>query len=311
MNASPVRVAILGAGAVGGWIAGRLSLAGHCVQAASSRGLLATVTIEEQGVPAMATLTTFSGPADVLVVAVKAPALSQAARSAGPLIGPRTVILPMMNGVPWWFMPQEPLRSIDPDGRIAAALPGAQVLGAVVHAACSRESGRVVVTHSDRLILGEPGGGHSPRVAELCDLFTAAGIRCEPSSDVRRAIWYKLWGNATINPLSALTRATADRLIAEPRLRRFMLDAMAELAAIGAAAGCPIDESGEERLEVTARLGVFKPSMLQDVEAGRMIELDALLGAPLEIAKQLDLATPTLDLLHAQTRLLGERLGLL
>ncbi len=111
-------------------------------------------------------------------------------------------------------------------------------------------------------------------------MFEGAGIRVDRSDNVRRAIWYKLWGNATINPLSALTRATADKLLADAQLRSFMLEAMAELAEVGAAVGCPISESGEDRMAVTARLGSFKTSMLQDVEAGRPIELEALLGAP-------------------------------
>ena len=222
-----------------------------------------------------------------------------------------TVIVPMLNGVPWWFM-DEPLVSADPEGRIAAALPQAQCVGTVVHASCSRpEPNHVIVKHADRLILGEPGGGGSERVERLAALFENCGIAVERHDNVRRAIWYKLWGNATINPLSAVTRATADKLLAEPALRSWMLEAMAELAAIGSKIGCLIDESGEDRMAITARLGAFKTSMLQDVEVGRPIELEALLGAPLEIASRVGVPTPQLDRLYAQTRLLGEKLGLL
>ncbi|HWU93929.1 MAG TPA: ketopantoate reductase C-terminal domain-containing protein, partial [Sphingomicrobium sp.] len=128
---------------------------------------------------------------------------------------------------------------------------------------------------------------------------------------IRRAIWYKLWGNATINPLSALTRATADRILADPECHAWMLEGMAELAGIGAAIGCPISESGEDRMKVTARLGPFKTSMLQDVEAGRPIELDALLGAPREIGRRKGIATPALDRLYGATRLMGTSLGLI
>jgi len=127
---------------------------------------------------------------------------------------------------------------------------------------------------------------------------------------VRRAIWYKLWGNATINPLSALTRASCDKILAEPECRAWMLEGMAELAAIGAAVGCPISESGEDRMAVTARLGVFKTSMLQDVEAGQPIELEALLGAPREIARAHGIETPALDRLYGVTKLMAEGLGL-
>jgi len=219
--------------------------------------------------------------------------------------------VPMLNGVPWWFTGQ-PLRSVDPDGAIADSLPTGQVIGCVVHASCFRASpNHVVVKHAERLIFGEPEGGTSARVAEARALFEDAGIRSEESDNIRRAIWYKLWGNATINPLSALTRASADRLLDDPAIRAFMAEAMDELAAIGAAIGCPISESVEDRMSVTARLGAFKSSMLQDVEAGRPIELEALLGAPIEIARRAGVPTPQLDRLYAMTRLLAENLRLL
>jgi 2-dehydropantoate 2-reductase len=204
------------------------------------------------------------------------------------------------------------LNSVDPDGSIGAALPLDQVIGCVVHASCSRSAaGEVIVKHADKLIIGEPSGGEtSERLAELFGLLDRAGLKPDITSNVRRAIWYKLWGNATINPLSALTRASCDRILAEPECRAWMLEGMAELAAIGAAIGCPISESGEDRMAVTARLGAFKTSMLQDVEAGRPIELAALLGAPREIAAAKGIATPALDRLYGVTRLMAGSLGL-
>jgi 2-dehydropantoate 2-reductase len=251
------------------------------------------------------------GVQDVVVIAVKAPALAAASAAASAMIGPRTIVVPMLNGVPWWFTPT-PLESVDPGGRIAAGLPEDQILGCVVHAACSRQApNAIVVAHADKLILGEPAGGPSDRVDRLAVQFERAGIAVERSDDVRRAIWYKLWGNATINPLSALTRSTADKLLADNDLRAWMLEAMAELATIGAAIGCPIEQSGEDRMAVTARLGAFKTSMLQDVEAGRQIELEALLGAPREIAARAGVPTPQLDRLYALTHSMAGNLGLL
>jgi 2-dehydropantoate 2-reductase len=167
------------------------------------------------------------------------------------------------------------------------------------------------VKHAEKLILGAPEGGKSKEVEALCRLFQNAGIRCEASEDVRRAIWYKLWGNATINPISALTRSTADKLLADPSIRSLMAEAMNELAAVGAAIGCPISETAEDRMAVTARLGAFRSSMLQDVEAGRRIEVEALLGAPREIASRAGIPTPQLDRLYAMTRLMAENLDLL
>ena len=306
-----MRVGVVGAGALGGWIAARLALAGHQVMALTGSGALDSITITERDKSESAALARFDGPADMLVLAVKAPALAEAASGARPLIGPDTAVVPMQNGAPWWFT-GEPLHSVDPDGSIAAALPLERVIGCVVHASCTRPgAGKVEVVHAEKLILGEPGGGASERVERLCALFEAAGIRAEASAEVRRAIWYKLWGNATVNPLSALTRSTADLLLADPALRGLMAEAMDELAAVGAAIGCPIGESADDRMAVTARLGAFKTSMLQDVEAGRRIELEALVGAPLEIARGAGIATPQIERLYAMTRLMGERLDLL
>lgn len=301
-----MRVCVVGAGAIGGWVAARLALAGNQVMALTRKGPADDIEITEDGNAQNAAFDQFQGIADLLVIAVKAPALAEAATAARPLIGHATLIVPMLNGVPWWFLP-EPLSSVDRDATIAATLPLEQVIGCVVHASCRRNAlGCVEVVHADTLILGEPGGGGSDRVAGLCSLFESAGIRCEQSDDVRRAIWYKLWGNATINPLSALTRSTADKLLGDPHLRAFMAEAMDELAAVGAAVGCPVSETAEDRMTVTERLGAFKSSMLQDVEAGRPIELEALLGAPREIALRAGIPTPQLDRIYGMTRLLAE-----
>jgi 2-dehydropantoate 2-reductase len=317
-----MRIGVVGAGAIGGWVAAKLALAGNSVALLArgatldvirSDGLLFTETGKTRRAEMMVSDDAADlGTQELLIIAVKAPMLAEAAEAARPMIGPDTLILPMLNGVPWWFLPGEPLRSVDPDGRITSALPVDQLIGCVVHASCSRSApNQVVVTHADKLILGEQGAGTSERVAVLAELFDGAGIRVERSDNVRRAIWYKLWGNATINPLSALTRATADKLLDDSAIRSFMLEAMEELAAVGAAIDCPISESGEDRMAVTARLGAFKTSMLQDVEAGRRIELEALVGAPIEIASRAGIPTPKLDLLYSETRLLGESLGLL
>jgi 2-dehydropantoate 2-reductase len=313
-------ITVIGAGAIGGWIAARLALAGNAVsilargttfEALQRDGLHLIDDGDEVVAPVRAIDDPRAlGPQDLVIIAVKAPALAEAAAMARPLIGPNTLIVPMLNGVPWWFM-TEPLRSVDPDGRIAAALPQDRVIGCVVHASCFRSApNAVTVKHADKLIFGEPSGASSDRVASLCALFEAGGIRADESANVRRAIWYKLWGNATVNPLSALTRATADKLLADSAIRALMAEAMDELAAIGAAIGCPISETAEDRMAVTARLGAFKSSMLQDVEAGRPIELEALLGAPLEIAAKVGVPVPQLQTIYAMTKLLSENLDL-
>ena len=307
-----MNICVIGAGAIGGWVAAKLALAGESVMALTSRGALDWLEIREGDEGRKAELMRFGGPADVLILAVKATALTAAAQSANALVGPGTTIVPMLNGVPWWFIEGMPLKSVDPDGSIAAALPFQQLIGCVVHASCSRsQNGTVVVQHADKLIIGEPDGRLTERLARLQVLLDGAGLRPDPTGNIRRAIWYKLWGNATTNPLSALVRATTDRLHADPECRAWTLEGMAELAQIGAAIGCPISESGEDRIKVALRLGAFKTSMLQDVEAGRAIELDALLGAPREIARHVGVPTPALDRLYGVTRLMAESLGLL
>lgn len=312
---------VVGAGAIGGWIAAELAMdggdvsvvaRGETLQAIDSEGLRLTQHNETRCV-AVSTASNPSalGTQDVVVIAVKAPALAELAPALDPLIGPDTLIVPMQNGVPWWFLPDEQLRSVDPVGDIAEALPFEQVIGCVVHANCRRvKPNEVEVVHSEKLILGEPSGGISDRVKRLSTLFENTVITTDESENIRQAIWYKLWGNATINPMQALTRATADQLLDEDTIRGFMAEAMDELAAVGSAIGCPIDKSAEDRMEVTGRLGAFKSSMLQDVEAGRSIELDALVGAPIEIARLYEIPTPALDRIYAMTRLMAENLGL-
>jgi 2-dehydropantoate 2-reductase len=316
-----MNICIVGSGAIGGWVAARLAIAGENVSVLARGDTLRLVKaegirLEEKDEEFVGTVTAAErahaiGTQDVVVIAVKAPALPALASELRPLIGEETAVVPMLNGVPWWFVKGEPLRSVDPDGGIAAALPSAKIIGCVVHASCSRSApNRVQVRHADKLIIGEPDGTNSERTARLLALLDGAGLKPDLTNNVRRAIWYKLWGNATINPLSALTRATADKILADAECRAWMLEGMGELAAVGAAIGCPISESGEDRMQVTARLGAFKTSMLQDVEAGRPIELEALVGAPREIARRHGIETPALDRLYNVTKLMAETLSL-
>jgi len=316
-----MNIGVIGAGAIGGWVAARLSLAGNPVnmlaRGSTLQALRDGLSIREHNASELAKFRVSDSPEtlgaqQLLIIAVKAPALEDVAALAAPMIGPDTLVLPMLNGVPWWFLDGEPLQSVDPAGRIATAIPADQLIGCVVHAACRRAApGAIEVVHADKLILGEPQGGTSQRVHQLAALFEHAGIRIEVSDNVRRAIWYKLWGNMTMNPLSALTGATADRLLTDQDLKPFILACMAEAAAIGTEIGCPISESGEDRMAVTARLGAFKTSMLQDIEAGRTIELEALVGAPREIAARVGVPTPSIDTLYAITRLMAASRNLL
>jgi len=257
------------------------------------------------------------GVQDVVIVAVKGQALAAVAQHISPMIGVDTVILPAMNGVPWWFgqgiasMGNEPLQSVDAGGLIAAALPAAQVLGCVVHASTSAaEPGLVSHKMGNGLILGEPAGGESPRAQALGQLLRDAGFEVQVSANIRQDIWYKLWGNMTLNPVSAITGATADRILDDQLVAEFCRAAMREAQQIGALIGCPIAETPEQRHLVTRKLGAFKSSMLQDVNAGRSLELDALVSAVREIGQRVGVATPFIDAVLGLTRLFGRVHGL-
>jgi 2-dehydropantoate 2-reductase len=160
------------------------------------------------------------------------------------------------------------------------------------------------------LIVGEPGGGESARVQRIAGLLTEAGFDVTASSRIRYDIWYKLWGNMTMNPVSAITGATVDRVLDDPLVRAFCSAAMREAAAIGNAIGCPLTQDPEDRHAVTRKLGAFKTSMLQDVEAGRQIELDSIVTAVWEIGRRLNIATPNIDALLGLTRIFGRVHGL-
>lgn len=331
-----MKVCIVGAGAIGGLIGTRLALAaaqgrdaaagcevsalarGATLQALQEQGWRLQTGYERQQTPARASDDPQAlGVQDLVLIAVKAPALPALAPLLAPMLGPQTLIVPAMNGVPWWFCQDLPgwegrhLHSVDPTGATATALPFAQLLGCVVHASAAQTAPGLVEHRMGRgLIVGEPAGGPSARAAQVAALLAAAGFEATQSADIRREIWFKLWGNLTMNPVSALTGAAADRVLADPLVRAFNSAVMAEAAAIGARIGCPIAQSPEERHAITARLGAFKTSMLQDVEAGRPIELDALVGAVRELAQALDLATPHTDALLGLTRLFAQVRGL-
>lgn len=320
-----MKIGVLGIGAVGGLIAARLARAGHTVSALARGATLEALRRRGLRLDEGGTVSTFPiavsdeparlGPQDLLVIGLKGPALADVAPRAAPMIGAHTLILPAMNGVPWWFLRFGPvqgtLASIDPDGRIDAALPVAQVLGCVVHLAASTpEPGLVKANFGKRLIVGEPAGGPSGRVDSVCATLADAGFDAEASTDVRREIWFKLWGNMTANPISALTGATLAGLHEDPLVNDFVRAAMGEAAAIGARIGCPIVQSADERIAVARQLGAVKTSMLQDVEAGRPIELDAIVGAAHEIGQRVGVSTPFIGALLGLTRLMARQRGL-
>jgi 2-dehydropantoate 2-reductase len=328
-----MKVCIVGAGAIGGFIGTRLAVAGEAQVSAIARGATLEAlqrhgwrldTVDASGArlplraPAVASNNAADlGVQDLVVIAVKGPALSGLAQTLAPLLGPGTLVVPAMNGVPWWFCKGLPgfgesaLQSVDPGGLIAKAIPFEQVIGCVVHTSTATpEPGLVHHKFGKGLILGEPFGGKSDRVQEIADLLSRAGFDATQSLNVRYDIWYKLWGNLTMNPVSAMTGATIEHILADPLVREFCSAAMREAAEIGERIGCPVTQSPEDRHAVTAKLGAFKTSMLQDAEAGRPLELDAIVGAVREIGQRLGQPTPNVNALLGLTRLFARTKGL-
>jgi 2-dehydropantoate 2-reductase len=249
---------------------------------------------------------------------VKVPALQEVAKHIAPLIGPHTVVLTAMNGVPWWFLQgfggpyaNTPLKSVDANGVIAQSIPPEHIMGCVVHASCSLKGPAQVQHHfGNGLIIGEPSGKTSARAQALLELLQHAGFDATLSQQIQKDTWYKLWGNMTVNPVSAITGATTDKILNDDLVRQFISHVMLEAKAIGERIGIPIDQQPEDRHAVTRKLGAFKTSMLQDIEAKRAVELDALVSAVRELGLITGVATPFTDALLGLSRLHAQGLGL-
>jgi 2-dehydropantoate 2-reductase len=324
-----MKVCIVGAGAIGGLIGTRLAAHTKAEVSALARGeTLAALNAHGWRLRQGGELVTGKvrassvahelGPQDLVVIAVKAPALATIAPQIGPLLRPDTIVLPAMNGVPWWFsqglegLGERPLESVDPGGAISRAIPLSHVIGCVVHlSAATTEPGFVQHRNGMGLIIGEPDWWRSTRLARVHALLVKAGFDVTSSPGIQRDIWYKLWGNMTMNPVSAITGATGDQMLDDPLVRGFCSAVMLEASAIGARFGCAIREDPEARHAVTRELGAFKTSMLVDVERGRPIELDAIVTVVHELGRRTGVATPNIDALLGLTRLFARTRGLL
>jgi 2-dehydropantoate 2-reductase len=327
------KIAVVGLGAVGGAFAGLLGTLpplhkiqlsaiarGKALTALQTQGLVWT---DAAGQTHQVALTASDdpadlGPQDVVIVAVKGPSLGGVAPLVQGLLAPHTVVLVAMNGVPWWFfeglggaLDGLKLPVLDPQGGIAQCIPTSQVLGCVVHfSAQSPSAGVVQNMKGNQLIIGEPAGGVSARAQGLADVLNAAGFDVKVSPRIQQDIWFKLWGNMTMNPVSALTGAPCDQILDDDLVRSFCSVVMLEAQAIGARIGCDIAQVPEDRHAVTRKLGSFKTSMLQDLEHVRPIELDTLLGAVRAMGQHLQLPTPSMDALYGLTRLMARTRGL-
>ena len=319
-----MKACIYGAGAIGGWLGVALAQAGCQLSMVARGATLAALQADglrlrrPDGTLAQASVTVHADPAalgvqDLVVIAVKAPGLPDVARAMAPLIGPDTIVLTAMNGVPWWFLDGfggaaqgHALESVDAGGVIANAIPASHVVGSVVHTSCSLEAPGFVKQHfGNRLIVGEPNGSRSARLQTLADTLQRGGIDVEVTDCIQKDMWFKLWGNLTMNPISALTGATTDRILDDELVRGFVSAVMLEAKAIGDKLGVPINQQPEDRHAVTRKLGAFKTSMLQDVEANKPLEIDALVGAVRELGQITHTPTPHTDALLGLVRLMA------
>ncbi|WP_175684514.1 2-dehydropantoate 2-reductase [Burkholderia anthina] len=313
-NSGSVRAAVVGVGAIGGLLAAALSRAGMTVSAYARGATLDALNahgvrvIDETGalssIPVRASDDASAlGEQDYVVIALKAQALPALAARIAPLVGPHTVIVAAMNGLPWWFthglagaIDGVPLDAVDPGGAVSAALPPAQAIGCVVHLSSSTDAPGVVRRgRGNRLIVGSPDPRLDAPAAQFAAALAAGGFDVESTPAIRAEIWTKLWGNMNMNPLSALTGSTAEQLLDDPYTQHLALRMMEEAAAIGAQLGLHTGMSGPERIAVTRKLGAFKTSMLQDFEAGRPLEIGPILGVFPELGRKLDVPTPYCD----------------
>jgi 2-dehydropantoate 2-reductase len=328
MAATRARICVVGAGAIGGYFAASLARAGNDVSIVARGKALEAIRrnglrFESAGERYSAEVRTSEhaadlGPQDVVFVSVKAPALASAARQVPPLLGDGTIVVATQNGLPWWFflaggaaLSGRRLRTVDPEGLVEASIPLARVVGAVVFPSCScPEPGLVRHASGSRLVFGEPSGGESARVGSLVRLLQDAGLAAEESGAIRREYWLKLLGNACWNPVSLLVGTSTDALIDDAPLRPLFTGMMEEIIALGRTIGIETGIRPAERIALTRKLGSVKTSMLQDVEAGRAVEVDAISGVLVETAEAAGFPAPLLGAVYALARKRASVLGL-
>lgn len=323
-----MKICIFGAGAVAGLAAARMARVGvenlsvvargDHLTAIQDSGLTVRDCDGEWTVPIDATDDTAAlGVQDVVIMGLKAHTVGAALDQIGPLIGPDTAVVHMVNGIPWWYFhalpgnwPTPYLDSVDPGGKIAAALGPEKAVGCVVYVGANiPEPGVVEHNNGGTYIVGEPDGSESARAQSVVDLLVRGGLKGTLSADIRREVWTKLWGNLSGNPMSVLCQANCEQLGQDADVCGIMGDMMTEAGRVAAASGCSISPDVTERLNTFRQLGSIKTSMLQDFEAGKAIELDALLGVIGELGRRGGVETPTCDMIYALTRLKARAAG--
>lgn len=319
-----MRICVFGAGAIGGLIGGRLAAAGADPLLVARGAHLAALrrdglTLEAGGETSRSAVRASdapaeAGPQDLVFLCLKAHDLPPAAPAIAALCGPGTTVVPVLNGIPWWYFhglggPYDGHRiaMLDPGGRIAAAIDPARVVGCVAHpAAHVARPGHVVSVGNERLILGEPDGSDSARLAAACAVLAEAGMAPEPSARIRDDIWLKLSGSAALNPISVLTGATMVEMCRDPDVQPLIERIMGECRAVGEALGARFAVDVATRIGWAESLGRFKPSTLQDFEAGRPLEIDPLVGVVPELGRLCGVSTPATQAVYSLVKAKAE-----
>ena len=324
-----MKFTVVGAGAIGGYLGTKLALAGEQVTFIARNQNLAAINAsgfrlrlpdgsEQHSSEVRAVQNPAdAGPQDVVLLTTKAHQVRDLLPGLRALFGPHTLVVTMVNGVPWWYFQRlggaydgRTLASVDPDGALAAGIETERIIGSIVYPAAELEAPGVVrLVEGNRFSLGELDNQRSPRIEALSKALMAAGFKAPISRDIRSELWVKLWGNLSFNPISALTHATLEDICRFPLSRELAARMMAEAKAVGEKLGVEFKVSLDQRIAGAEAVGAHKTSMLQDVEHGRGLELQALVGAVVELARITDTPTPSIDAVYAATALLGQTLA--
>jgi 2-dehydropantoate 2-reductase len=319
-----MKIAMIGAGAIGGFLGARLAVAGNEVvlvargkqlRALQEKGVLVRFAEGELAAHPFATGDLAAiGPVDVVFLALKAHSLPELAPGLHALLGPDTPVIAGQNGLPWWYFerhggPLEGMRleSVDPDGIISRAIPIEHVVGCVIYCSTVLEAPGVILhKEGNRIAIGEPDGTLSKRCENIAAIFRQAGLKCPVRRNLRRDIWVKLIGNLALNPVSALTGATLEQMTGDEKMTDILRTIMEEGSSVARAVGVDPGISIEQRLQGAAGVGDHKTSMLQDLEQGRPLELDSIVGSVIELADRLAIPVPCCRTVAACTRLLAK-----
>jgi 2-dehydropantoate 2-reductase len=324
-ESSAQKFLIVGAGAIGAYIGARMTLAGFDVTLYARGAHLAAM--QQRGVEVRSSEGGFqvrprvvgsleeAGPADVVFLGVKAHSLPQLAPLLVPILGPDTTVVSTQNGIPWWFFqglggPWDGLRleRIDPGGVISAAIEARRVVGSIVYFSTEVIAPGVIQhIEGNRISLGEPGGARSDRCRRIAEVLVASGLRCPITTHIRQEIWVKILGNASLNPVSALTRATLAQMLRDREVAGVIRSIMEEVEAVGHKLGLEMAVSIDQRMAGAEKVGEHKTSMLQDLESGRPMELEALVGSVVELGEKVGVPMPHARAVYGLAKLLAER----